>query len=65
MLLNMFLFVIGYVIGISSSIWIKILFPELFLYSANPLKLACNPLNALPLTSLIILTNKYMKALGK
>lgn len=63
--LNAFLFMIGYVVGNSSSIWIRILLFELILYSAIQLPLACNPLYALPLTSLIILTNKYLKALGK
>lgn len=63
--LNTFLFVIGYVIGISSSIRIRILFLKLLLYSVIQLQLACSPLRALPLTSLVILTNKYMKALGK
>lgn len=63
--LNTLLFVIGYVVGNSSSIWIRILLFELILYSAIQLQLACNPLYALPLTSLIILTNKYLKALGK
>lgn len=63
--LNTFLFVIGYVIGISSSIRIRISFLKLLLYSVIQLQLACSPLPALPLTSLIILTNKYMKALGK
>lgn len=62
---NTFLFVIGYIVGISSSIWIRILLFELLLYSAIQLQLACNPLCAHQLTSLIILTNKYSKALGK
>lgn len=62
---NMFLFVIGYVIEISKSLWIRISFPELLLYSAIQVQRACNLLYALPLTSLIIPPNKYMKALGK
>lgn len=51
MRLNTFLFVIGYVAGISSSIWIRIWFFELLLYFAIQLQLACSPLCALPLTS--------------
>lgn len=62
--LNAFLFVIGYVVGNLSSIWIRILLFELILYSAIQPR-AWNPLYALPLTSLIILTNKSSKALGK
>lgn len=65
-LLFLLLFVIGYVVGISSLIWVEMLLFELLLSSAiQHLHAACSPLCALLPTFQSFFTDKYLKALGK
>lgn len=66
-LLLLLLFVIGYVVGISSLIWVRMLLFELLLNSAiQLLQAACSTLRALPLTfQSFFFSDKYLKALGK